>query len=262
MSALEYVDVARARKMTGLRLVLTQGGPGPWSEAAKYFFQAKRVPFTPVAQIAGTEDPELLAWTGQTSAPAAALDAEPPVSRMEDILLLAERVAPTPALLPADARGRVWTFGLCREISGPEGLGWSRRLVMLGGNLARQKPGPARDQSASAHYARKYGHSEAAAARAPARVVQILELLTHELEAQKRRGSRYLVGDSLSAADLMWAAFAAMFAPLPEDLCPMSPGLRRMYGTLDEPIRSALAPALLDHRDFVYARHLELPLRF
>ena len=30
----------------------------------------------------------------------------------------------------------------------------------------------------------------------------------------------------------------------------------------EEPIRSALAPALLAHRDFVYARHLELPLRF
>jgi glutathione S-transferase len=260
MSGLAYVDVVRARGMSGLRLVLTQGGPGPWSEAAKYFFQAKRVPFTPIAQIAGTEDPELLAWTGQTSAPAAALDAEPPVSRMDDLLLLAERCAPTPALLPADARGRVWTFGLCREISGPEGLGWSRRLVMLDSNLARQKPGPARDQSL--HFARKYGHSRAAVARAPARVVQILELLAHELEAQKRRGSRYLVGDSLSAADLMWAAFAVMFAPLPEDVCPMSPALRRLYGTVEEPIRSALDPALLAHRDFVYARHLELPLRF
>lgn len=260
MSALEYVDVARARALPGLRLVLTQGGPGPWSEAAKYFFQVKRVAFTPVAQLAGSEDPELVAWTGQSSAPAAALDAEPPVSRMSDILLLAERCAPMPSLVPSDARGRAWAFGLCREISGREGLGWSRRLMLLGANLARQSPGPARDQSL--HFARKYGDSAEAAARAPARVVQILELLSGELHAQRRRGSRYLIGDSLSAADLMWAAFAALFTPLPHEICPMSPGLRRMYTATEPRLLAALDPLLLEHRDFVYARHLELPLRF
>jgi glutathione S-transferase len=260
MSALEYVDVARARGLPGLRLVLTRDGPGPWSEAAKYFFQAKRAPFTPVAQVAGTEDPELMAWTGQTSAPAAALDAEPPVSQMSEILLLAERFAPDPPLIPADARGRAWTFGLCREISGRGGLGWSRRLMMLDANLARQKPGPARDQSL--HFARKYEHSPEAAARARARVIQILELLAAELRAQRARGSRYLVGDSLSAADLMWAAFAVLFAPLPEPLCPMSDGLRRMYTATDPELLAALDPRLLEHRDFVFARHLELPLRF
>jgi len=260
MSGLAYVDVAKARALPGLRLVLTAGGPGPWSEAAKYFFQAKRVPFTPVAQIAGTEDPELLAWTGQTSAPAAALDDEPPVSRMEDILLLAERCAPEPPLVPSDARGRAWTFGLCREITGRDGLGWSRRLMMLDANLARQKPGPAREQSL--HFARKFGHGAEAAARAPARVVAILELLAAELAAQRRRGSRYLVGDALTAVDLVWAAFANMFAPLPADVCPMSDGLRRMYTATDPRLLAALDPALLEHRDFVYARHLELPLRF
>jgi glutathione S-transferase len=179
---------------------------------------------------------------------------------MSDILLLAERCAPAPALLPADARGRAWTLGLCHEISGRDGLGWSRRLMLLDANLARQKAGPARDQSL--HFARKFGHSAEAAARAPARVIQVLELLAGELHAQRRRGSRYLVGDSLSAADLMWAAFAAMFAPLPHEICPMSPGLRRMYTATDPRLLAALDPLLLEHRDFVYARHLELPLRF
>jgi glutathione S-transferase len=258
--SLAYVDVARARTLPGLRLVLTAGGPGPWSEAAKYFFQAKRVAYTPVAQIAGTEDPELRAWTGQTAAPAAALDDEPPVSRMSDILLLAERCAPVPQLLPASARERAWTFGLCREISGRDGLGWSRRLMMIDSNLSRQKPGPARDQSL--HFARKYGHSPEAAARALERVIQILGLLSDELAAQRRRGSRYFVGDALGAVDLMWAAFAGMLAPLPPDLCPMSEGLRRMYTATEPRLVAALDPRLLEHRDFIYARHLELPLRF
>jgi glutathione S-transferase len=260
MSGLRYVGVEQARVLPGLRLVLTRDGPGPWSEAAKYFFDAKRVAYTPVAQVAGSEDPALRAWTGQTSAPAAALDAEPPVSSMADILLLAERCRTEPALLPADAHGRAWVFGLCRELSGRDGLGWSRRLMLLDANLARQRLGPAREQSL--HFARKYGYSAEAAAHAPARVAAILRLFADELRAQRTRGSRYLVGDSLSAADLMWAAFAVLFAPLPHDVCPMSDGLRRMYTATDPALLAALDPLLLEHRDLVYARHLELPLRF
>jgi glutathione S-transferase len=132
--------------------------------------------------------------------------------------------------------------------------------MMLDANLARQRPGPARDQSL--HFARKYGHSPQDAARAPARVIQVLALLADELRAQRRRGSRYLVGDSLSAADLTWAAFAVLFAPLPASVCPMSEGLRRLYTATDPALLAALDPLLLEHRDFVYARHLELPLRF
>jgi len=50
-----------------------------------------------------------------------------------------------------------------------------------------------------------------------------------------------------------------MLAPLPEDQCPMPPGLRFLY-TADGPVRDALDPALLAHRDFVYREHLELPV--
>ena len=31
----EYIEVEQARAMSGLRLVLTPGVPGPWSEAAR-----------------------------------------------------------------------------------------------------------------------------------------------------------------------------------------------------------------------------------
>jgi len=53
-----YAEVERAREMPGLRLVLTTGVPGPWGEAAKGIFHAKRIPFTRVAQTAGA-DPSL-----------------------------------------------------------------------------------------------------------------------------------------------------------------------------------------------------------
>ena len=75
-------------------------------------------------------------------------------------------------------------------------------------------------------------------------------------------GSGYLVGDGLSAVDLVWAAFAAMLAPLPDEVCPMSRGLRWMYTAEDAETLAALDPALLEHRDRIYRDHLSLPLDF
>ena len=65
----------------------------------------------------------------------------------------------------------------------------------------------------------------------------------------------------LSAVDVWWAAFAALVEPLPEELCPMNPGLRATYTVPDGPLRDALDPALIAHRDRIYAEHLELPVR-
>jgi glutathione S-transferase len=257
---LDHVDVKTARALDGLRLVLTVGGPGPWSEAAKGFFRVKQLAFTPVAQHAGAEDPALRAWTGQTSAPVAAWNDEPPLSRMSDILLLAERLAPEPALLPADPRLRAWTLGMCREISGRNGLGWSKRLCMLDAQLARQREGPGREQTR--RFCQKFGHDPAALPAARERVIAILHWLADELAAQQARGSQFLIADQLSAADVLWASFAALFAPLPAELCPMSDGLRRLYTETDRAVLDALDPRLLAHRDRIYREHLGLPLDF
>ena len=257
---MDYLSVEEARVRPGLRLVLTRDGPGPWSEAAKGFFDLKRLPFAAVEQVAGQEDPALLDWTGQTSAPAAALDDERPVSQLIDILLLAEHLAPEPRLLPSDPHEQVTVLGLFHELSGRDGFGWSRRLMMLEGNLARQPEGPGRDQTL--HFCAKYGYSPEAARRAPSRVIQILKQLSARLERQREAGRSYLVGDSVSAADVLWATFAVLIDPLPQEVCPMSRGLRRLYTVTDPEILEALGPTLLAHRDFVYREHLRLPLDF
>ncbi len=49
MSA-EWRKVDEAEPMMGLRLVLTQGVPNPWAEAAKAVFEVKRIPYTRVIQ--------------------------------------------------------------------------------------------------------------------------------------------------------------------------------------------------------------------
>jgi glutathione S-transferase len=42
-------------------------------------------------------------------------------------------------------------------------------------------------------------------------------------------GHDYLLGSTLTALDLAWAAFAALIQPLSEDLCPMKPLWRDLY---------------------------------
>ena len=45
---MDYLSVEEARDLNGLKLVLTGGVPGPWSEAAKALFNHHQVPFHPV----------------------------------------------------------------------------------------------------------------------------------------------------------------------------------------------------------------------
>jgi glutathione S-transferase len=255
LCAVKYASVEQARRLPGLRLVLTRDVPGPWGEAAKYFFAAKRLDYTPVEQVGGGENAALRDWSGQTSAPVAIWNDEPPVWTMTDILELAELLSPEPALIPADARERAWMYGLCREISGRNGLGWSLRLMMFHSSL-RGAP----DERTG--MARRYGYGEAAAAAAPERAGQILRLLSDQLREQRGRGRAFLVGEQLSAADLMWAAFSNMCAPLPHALCPMSDFMRSMYTCADPKVVGEIDPALLEHRDRIFRDVIGLPLDF
>jgi hypothetical protein len=44
----DYVKVEDARDKPGLRLALTMGVPGPWSQAAKYVFEYQGIALIPV----------------------------------------------------------------------------------------------------------------------------------------------------------------------------------------------------------------------
>jgi hypothetical protein len=257
----DYVEVRAARALSGLRVVLTAGAPGPWGEALKGLLNVKRVPYTPVRQVAGEPNDDLRDWTGLRNAPVAVLDDEPPRSHWADLIALAERLAPEPRLVPADTEQRVRMFGLCQELAGEGGLGWQRRLLILRDVLANPATS-APVHAASAEIGRRYGYSTAAAAEAPHRVAEILTVFARQLRAQRERGSAYLIGGALSALDVYWAAFCAMVEPLPQELCPLDPGMRASY-TLTDPIaRAALDSALLAHRDVIYREQLQLPLDF
>ena len=52
----------------------------------------------------------------------------------------------------------------------------------------------------------------------------------------------------------------ALFKPLPDAVCAMNPGVRAAFEWLGAETAAAIDPILFEHRDMMYARHLELPL--
>ncbi len=248
---MNYVEVADARRMTGLKLVLTAGVPGPWGESAKAAFHVKGIHYIPVKQRAGEDNPELVAWTGIRNAPIVVRDGAPPLERWSDIVLFAERMKPEPALLPADSAARALAFGLSNEICGEGGFGWSKRAIGVG---------RARDQENT--FTRAYPASDAEVAGAPRRMADILRMLSERLHAQARAGSPYLIGNKLSMPDLHLACFLTLVDPLPPELSPMPDWLRKIHNSNPPEIDAAKDPILAKHRAFVYGEHLTLPLDF
>ena len=258
MSA-EYVEVEQARSMPGLRLVLSAGVPGPWGEAAKGIFRVKGVPCVRVPQEVGGPNPALQEWTGQNSAPVAVWNEERPRTTWIDTLFLAERIAPDPPLVPADVDERALVFGYSRELCGELGLGWCRRLMILHDILSNPAATQAQ-RSLAEELGAKYGYDPRVAQTAPRRVAAVLRALADRLARQRTTGSRFFVGDRLSALDIYWAAFAALIRPLPHDLCPMPDWYRTVYTNTDPAIGAEAVPLLMEHRDFVYHAYLELPI--
>ena len=256
----DWIGVAEARELPGLRLVLTAGVPGPWGEAGKGVFRIKDIPFARVRQLGGQPNDELYAWTGHRNAPIAVYEGERPRTGWVEILQLAERLAPEPPLVPADLEERVEMFGLAHELMSEGGFGWCRRLMLFRASLGDGAQPPEPIRAAMARMVEQYDYSRGAAERAPARVAEILRLLTARLRAQQKAGCRYLIGERLTALDIYAAAMLGIAAPLSDAVCPMPDAMRVMYASPHPLLEAALDPILLEHRDFVYRQHLGLPV--
>jgi glutathione S-transferase len=245
-----YLSTEQAIARPGLRMVVVGNVPSPWGEAAKGIFHIKGLDWAAV-RLAYDDDAQRQ-WAGQRSGPIAIYDKEPPRTGWAEILLLAERLEPKPSLIPTDAAERATLFGLAHEICGQEGLGWARRLRMIHAGAF----GP----RASQYLARKYGYTPAAGAAAGARVAALLRMLAARLAAQRSAGNAYYLGQLPTAVDVYSATFIGLFQPLPPEHCPMDAAIRDAYQQRDPETDAALDPILLEHRDMMYARHLELPL--
>src|SRR5216683_4919483 len=162
----EYIEVEQAIAMTGLRVVLSPGVPGPWSESAKGILHVKKIPYVKVRQILGAENPALRQWTAQETAPAFIYNDERPRSIWSDQLYLAERLAPAPTLIPANLEDRARMFGLANELCGENGFGWARRLMLLHESLNDPKV-PEAGRNFSTFLGAKYGYEPRQAEAAP-----------------------------------------------------------------------------------------------
>jgi glutathione S-transferase len=254
---MKYISVGEAINAPGLRLVLTAGVPGPWGEAAKSILAHKNIVYAAVYQQGGGENKTLTDWTGQSSAPVAVYDDQPPVCHWLDLLMLAERLTPESPLVPAHGASRVDVLGLSALIAGVDGFGWNRRLQMLAPMMALEEP-----PEMIRRMANKYGWSEPAHRIATERLQAISLELDNRLAQQEQAGSGYLVGTDVSAADFYWANFAGMVKPLDQQDNPMPDYMRSTYETADDPTRACLTPRLEAHRDMMYQRHIVLPLDF
>ncbi|MDB5488481.1 MAG: hypothetical protein JWQ58_2196 [Reyranella sp.] len=253
---LTYRTPAEIVAHDGLRIVLVRGVPSPWSQAAKTILEIKGLDYVAAPLDIGGTNAEIAAWSGQNSGPVVAWRDGPPLNRWLDILLLAERLAPTPALLPADPLQRALAVGLSHEIMGEGGIAWNRRLQMF--SMAVQAGAGAR----MAPLIDKYGFDSDDAAAASSRIAATLQALATQLRAQQARGVSYFVGNGLSAVDIYWTAVMNMMLPLPAVQCPIRDSSRPAFTASDPQIVAALDPILVEHRDHIFRSHFRDPMEF
>jgi hypothetical protein len=258
---MDYVSVGTAKAASGLRLVLTGGLPAPWSEAAKGVFWARKVNYVPVLQEGGGANEEIVGWTGHRNAPTALYNDEPARISALDMINLAERLGTGPSLVPQAINERVLMFGLLNEIAGENGLAWNARVLMFSAmidNLGEQA-------MAGNPMLRDYHYSRDDAEAVPGKIIATLQALSDQLRKQHIVGSRYFIGDALSALDIYWACFSQMLDALPTEVNPMPDFMRKVWGQVPQALQKSgyeIDSTLLDHRDFIFPQHLQWPLDF
>ena len=252
----EYISLEQAISASGLRMVVPQGIPSPWSEAVKGFFHLRGISWQ--ALYLDQRNDAMKQWTGKRSAPVLMVDNQPPVHRWQDILAFAQTQGEGAELLPQDPQQKQQVMALCGSLMDENGLAWNRRLVCIEKGL-KQQPGGYPEFIAN-YLGKKYGYDDSHSGDYVTRVCTQLQQLTQQLEQQNQAGSCFLVGDQLSAADIYCACVMAFFKPLAHEQCAMSPVIREVFESLSEAEQQALGPILIQHRDFIYQQYLELPL--
>ena len=160
----ERIDIEQARRASGLRIVTLAHVPSPWGEALKGILHIKQLPHARVGHIFGSPTTTLQEWSGQDSFPVMAWNDERPLSTWIDQLNLAERLAPTPRLIPERLEDRILMFGYCNELCGENGIGWTERLRGVHEQLTKPGGDPV---GVSAYLGKKYGYTPRSAHAPP-----------------------------------------------------------------------------------------------
>ncbi|MFT6432235.1 MAG: hypothetical protein ACJAVI_000270 [Candidatus Azotimanducaceae bacterium] len=252
---MDYISLEQAKQSSGVRIICTRLVPGPWGEAAKAILRLRNVPFQVVAQSGGEENQDIVDWTKHRNAPIVMYNDESPRVRAMEIIELAERIGSGASLLPDDITERMLVTGLINEIAGEDGFAWNGRLLMLKTGYDKQG-----EKILGTPMYKDYFSTEKAD-RALQRIRQILDCLTQQIKSQRHIGSKYLVGNRLSAADVHWAYFSQMLETYPHEQNPMPGFLRKSWSVVGASL-GEFDPVLVEQRDAIFTEHLELPIDF
>ena len=253
----EFITLEESESMEkGTRVTFVPGVQAMFSEALKNLCYVKKVPVTRVLHpIMGVDEKtgedrqaKLFELTSQTSLPTMFHDDERPRNVWIEQLALAERIGTkdSPKLIPDNFEHRVDMFGLCAIVLGEDGLTWNMRILI------------------DTPLAQKYGYSEEASSSAPEKIAEVITLIDRRLEAQEKQGSRYLVGDALTAVDIYWATMSMTILPVPLEIMPktkQNQGMLMYFAANSEipEIANALTERIKDHQQYILTTYCETP---
>jgi glutathione S-transferase len=253
----EFVTLEEAAAMTtGTRVTFIPGLPALYAEALKNICFVKGVPLIRALHPMMGVDKEtgedrqarLYALTSQTSIPTMFHDQERPRNVWLEQLGLAERIgAPgTPKLIPDDFAQRAEMMGLCEIVLGEDGLVWNMRIM------------------SDSLLAQKYGYSDEASAAAPGKVAAVLKLIDGRLAAQEQKGSRYLVGNTVTAADVYWATMSMCVLPPSPEIMPLTrqnKGMLKFFGMNGQipVVAEVLTERIGQHQRYILSTYCETP---
>ena len=181
---------------------------------------------------------------------------EPARTGWAEILALAERLAPEVRLVPADAAEQVRVLGLSHEVMSEGAMLWCARLLAIeAGRATNGREGF--PLQAARYLAPRYRSGTVPVPLLRARAAGILSHLATELARSSGPG---FCGDTISAIDLYSAVAMHALVPLPDGLCPMVPAMRAAFEWMGRSLHGAMPAALIAHRDYIVARHFQLPI--
>ena len=253
----EFITLDEAASMEkGTRVTFVPGVQAMYAEALKNICYVKNIPLTRVSHPLMGVDKEtgedrqakLYELTSQTSLPTMFHDKERPRNVWTEQLALAERIGTkdSPKLIPDNFELRVKMFGICAVVLGEDGLVWNMRIMM------------------DSPLAQKYGYSEEASATAPGKIAEVISLIDNRLQAQEKKGSRYLIGDSVTALDVYWATMSMTILPVPVEIMPKTQQNQGMLGFFEmnskiPEIASVLTERIAKHQQYILTAYCETP---
>ena len=253
----EFISLEKAATMKeGTRITFIPGIQAIYAEALKNICYVKKIkitrvlhPFMGIDKKTGKDrQAKLYELTSQTSLPTMFHDEERPRNVWIEQLALAEKIGSSDSinLIPDNFRDRSDMIGLCAIVLGEDGFVW---------NMSILSDGP---------LARKYGFSDDASCKAPSKMAEIVSVIDRQLEKQKEKDSKYLIGDKISAIDIYWSTISMTILPASLEIMPRTKQNEGMLFFFEAnskipEIKEVLTDRILSHRDYILKTYCETP---